>query len=58
MLKPMTTLITRQFTIIGRCLELSAAMLDLYLWWLPAPVDAAPLSRSRSLVPLNLPAAQ
>lgn len=57
MLQSMTALLALQVTIVTRYLELSALLLDGCLRWLPAAADAEPLSRSRSLVPVDTPAA-
>lgn len=57
MLEPVITLIALQGAIMARYLELSASVLDICLWWMPAVAAAAPLSPSRSLVPVNLSAA-
>lgn len=57
MLESMTTLVALQVAIIARYLELSASLLDGCLWWLPAADNTAPLSRARSLVPVNRSAA-
>ena len=57
MLEPVITLIALQGAIIARYLELSASLLGVCLWWLPAVDAAAPLSPSRNLVPVTLSAA-
>jgi hypothetical protein len=58
MSNPLTALITLQLTIINRCVAVTRDMLDLYLSLQPVPIKAAPLSTSRSLVPLDRSTAQ
>ncbi|MBK8210076.1 MAG: hypothetical protein IPK78_08940 [Rhodospirillales bacterium] len=58
MSNPLTVLITLQLTIINRCVAVTRDMLDLYLSLQPMQIKAAPISTSRSLVPLNQPTAR